>query len=367
MSTRILPAVIAVLVGAALAIVLLVPFVAASYRRRGELGWGRAMLAAGALVYALALVAYVVLPLPAPDEVCPGGVAAVGPQLRPFEFVLDVAKYQVANPLRNPAIQQVLFNVALFVPLGAFLRYLGRRSVLVATAAGFGVSLLIEVTQLTGDWFLYPCPYRLFDVDDLIANTTGALLGALAGPLLRFVPGQRLHTAAPGEPRPITIPRRLLGVLCDLLGVWLTGAVLTVALRMVLLLTGDDLVPAPVWLAPVEAALGGWLPWLALFVVVPMIGRGGTVGQRAVLLRPAMPDGEVPGRGRLVARSILGVGGYVLLQAADTTGGLAFLWGLVSLIGIVRSTGRRGIAGRLTGTVLVDRRSEMSLAQPTSR
>jgi glycopeptide antibiotics resistance protein len=367
MSARIMPAVIAVMAGAALAVVLLVPFVAASYRRRGELGWGRALLAAGALVYALALVAYVVLPFPTVDEVCSGGVAAAGPQLRPFAFVRDVAKYQVANPLRNPAIQQVLFNVALFVPLGAFLRYLGRRSVLVATVAGFAVSLLIEVTQLTGDWFLYPCPYRLFDVDDLIANTTGALLGALAGPLLRFVPGQRLHVAAPGEPRPVTIPRRLLGVLCDLLGVWLTGAVLTVALRTVLLITVDDLAPEPGWLAPVETVLGGWLPWIVLFVVVPMIGRGGTVGQRAVLLRPAMPDGSVPGRGRLLARSVLGVGGYVLLQAADLTGGLAFLWGLVSLIGIWRSLGRRGIAGRLTGTVLVDRRSVAAVVQPASR
>jgi hypothetical protein len=143
--------------------------------------------------------------------------------------------------------------------------------------------------------------------------------------------------------------------------------VLTVALRMVLLLTGDDLVPPPVWLAPAEAALGGWLPWLALYVLVPIIGRGGTVGQRAVLLRPALPDGEVPGRGRLLARSILGVGGYVLLQAADLTGGLAFLWGLVSLIGIGRSVGRRGIGGRLTGTVLVDRRAVVPVAQPMSR
>ncbi|MGI5130336.1 VanZ family protein [Pseudonocardia sp. CA-107938] len=362
MGTRIMPAVIAVLAGTALAVVLLVPFVAASYRRRGELGWGRALLAAGALVYALALVAYVLLPLPTTDTVC-----AAGPQLRPFAFLGDVAKYHVGNPLRNPAIQQVLFNVAPFVPLGAFLCYLGRRSIVVATVAGFGVSLLVECTQLTGDWFLYPCPYRLFDVDDLIANTAGALLGAAAGPLLRFVPGQRLHAAPPGEPRPVTVARRLLGVLCDLLGAWLTGAVLTVVLRTVLLLTGDDIAPGPVWLAPVEAALGGWLPWLVLFVVVPMIGRGGTVGQRAVLLRPALPDGEVPGRARLLARSVVGVGGYVLLQVADAAGGFAALWGVMSLVGIWRSLGHRGIAGRLTGTLLVDRRAAVPVNQPTSR
>ena len=42
---------------------------------------------------------------------------------------------------------------------------------------GFGLSLTVELTQLTGLWGLYPCPYRQFDVDDLILNTTGVALG----------------------------------------------------------------------------------------------------------------------------------------------------------------------------------------------
>ena len=42
---------------------------------------------------------------------------------------------------------------------------------------GFLASLLIEVTQLTGIFGLYPCAYRFFEVDDLITNTTGTLLG----------------------------------------------------------------------------------------------------------------------------------------------------------------------------------------------
>ncbi|SHJ95545.1 Glycopeptide antibiotics resistance protein [Pseudonocardia thermophila] len=365
MTVRIVPAVIAVVAGAGLAMVLLVPYVAASYRRRGELGWGRALLAAAALVYALALVAYVLLPLPSVEEACRSAAAAAGAQLRLFAFVDDVARYAVANPLRNPAIQQVLFNVALFVPLGAFLRHLGGRSVAVATLVGFGVSLLVEFTQLTGVWFLFPCPYRLFDVDDLLANTAGALLGASAGPLLRYVPGQRRDAAPPTQPRPVTVSRRLLGVLCDLLGVWLTGAVLMVVLRAVLLLAGESLAPPPQWLAPVEAVLGGWLPWLLLFVIVPSAGTGGTLGQRAVLLRPAFPDGAVPGPGLRLARSLLGVGGYVLLQNVEQSGGLAFLWGLVGLVGIVCSTGHRGVGGWLTGTVLLDRRA--GAAAPADR
>jgi glycopeptide antibiotics resistance protein len=348
------PALIAVLGGAALAFVLFVPFVAASYRRRGEFGWGRALLAGASLVYALALVAYTLLPFPQVDEgFCSTRIAQAGAQTQPFAWIGDMAAFDVADPLRNPALLQVLMNVALFVPLGMFLRHLGGRSVVVATLAGLGVSALIECTQLTGNWFLYPCPYRLFDVDDLIANTAGAFLGALAAPLLRIVPGQRL-TAAPGAPRPVTIPRRLLGILCDVLGAWLTGAVLVAGVHGIVLVSGGS-EQAP-WIRALDQVLGSWVPLVALFVIVPMLGHGGTVGQRAVLLRPALPDGAVPSRARLLARSLLGVGGYLLLQAADAEG-LSSLWGLVSLVGLFVIAERRGIGGVLTSTIMLDRRA----------
>lgn len=348
------PALLAVVGGAALALLLFVPFVAASYRRRGELGWGRALLAGASLVYALALVAYTLLPFPTVDEgFCDSRIARAGAQTQPFAWIDDMAAFDVANPLRNPALLQVLMNVALFVPLGMFLRHLGGRSVLVATLAGLGVSALIECTQLTGDWFLYPCPYRLFDVDDLIANTVGAFVGGLAAPLLRIVPGQRL-TADPGAPRPVTIGRRLLGVLCDLLGTWLTGAFLVACVHGIVLVTGGS-EQAPAILA-LDRLLGSWVPVVLLYVIVPMLGRGGTVGQRAVLLRPALPDGTVPSRARLLARSLLGVGGYLLLQAAGADG-LSSLWGFVGLVGLVAIAERRGVGGVLTSTVMLDRRA----------
>lgn len=47
--------------------------------------------------------------------------------------------------------------------------------------AGAAVSLLTETAQLTGIFGLYPCSYRLFDVDDLLLNTGGAGLGFALG------------------------------------------------------------------------------------------------------------------------------------------------------------------------------------------
>lgn len=97
--------------------------------------------------------------------------------------------------------------------------------------------------------------------------------------------------------------------------------------------------------------------WLVLFVAVPMLGRGGTIGHRTVLLRPVHADGRTPSRVRLLARSLAGIGGFLLLQSVgDGAAGLASLWGLVSLVGIVRTHEHRGIGGVWTRTVLADRR-----------
>jgi hypothetical protein len=55
--------------------------------------------------------------------------------------------------------------------------------------SGFIFSLLCEITQITGLFFIYPAPYRVFDIDDLIINTLGAVVGYLIFPLLsRILP-----------------------------------------------------------------------------------------------------------------------------------------------------------------------------------
>jgi glycopeptide antibiotics resistance protein/uncharacterized RDD family membrane protein YckC len=323
-----------------------------------------ALLAAASLVYALAVVAYALLPLPDVDAgFCASRIATAGPQLHPLQFLSDIRTEQVRAGVRglfgNPAVLQVAFNVALFVPLGALVRYLGRRSVVVTTLAGFAVSLFIEVTQLTGNWFLYPCPYRLFDIDDLIANTAGALVGAVAAPLLRFVPGQGGQAADPDAPRPVTTGRRLLGVVCDLLGFWLAGGVVAALLNAVSLALAGEWLPASRSGGPATGTM--WAVWAALFVVLPMLGRGGTLGQRVVLLHPVLPDGDGrrPSRGRLLARSLAGTGGFLLLHNIGGGGAaLGLLWGLICLVGVIRTRDHRGIAGVWTGTVLRDRRPE---------
>ncbi len=87
-------------------------------------------------------------------------------QLVPFQWIADTFRDG------QIAFDQMTLNVLLFVPLGAMLMFWGRRSIGQAALIGYGVSLLIEGSQLL--W-----ANRIFDVDDLITNTTGTALGWL--------------------------------------------------------------------------------------------------------------------------------------------------------------------------------------------
>ena len=49
--------------------------------------------------------------------------------------------------------------------------------------ASFCLSLFFELTQLSGLYFIYPRPYRLFDVNDLVTNTLGGIIGFVVTPL----------------------------------------------------------------------------------------------------------------------------------------------------------------------------------------
>ncbi|WP_035696793.1 VanZ family protein [Glycomyces tenuis] len=345
MSGQVFPAFAAMVLGVLLGIVLFVPFVVVQYRRRGRLTLRRTLLWSGFLLYCLALWTYTLLPLPSPDE-----IVCAPAQLRPFQFVHDIFDYPAGSAgelARNPAIMQVALNVMLFVPLGFFVRLIWRRGFAVATAAGFATSLAIETTQLTGVWGLYPCSYRLFDVDDLMANTAGALLGGLLSVALRPWLSDRSAPAEATKPRPVTVPRRLLVMLCDVLSVWLLGGFAGVLVNVWRLyaLNAD---PATLDQGPANIAATA-VPLVVIGAVVLATGR--TVGDLAVLIRW---EGGVRPRalGRLL-RYLGGIGGWQLLVLASP---LDLLFVLASVIVLLSAHGRGGLPGVVSRMRPVDAR-----------
>ncbi|MEZ5090224.1 MAG: VanZ family protein [Micropruina sp.] len=270
MPTFAVSALLAVLGGVVVIVVGFVPYVAWSYRRRGVFGFGHAFLAGCTAVYALALWTYTILPLPDPATICRRVPA---PQLRPFQFVADIGEAMATGGPVRAVVAQVVLNVVLFVPLGMLARHLFRRGFVVTVLLGLGTSLLIEVTQLTGNWGLYPCAYRLFDVDDLIANTGGAALGFLAAPVLRLVPGQR--TLDVRLPRPVTTgraaghgPGRQPGAAVRVAGLASAGFLLLASGA----LDSVRISEAAGWVPPSLSLLFG----VVLLVGVPLLGHGAT-------------------------------------------------------------------------------------------
>ena len=86
---------------------------------------------------------------------------------------------------------QLFFNVAMFIPLGFFTAGCLRWGLRATALSGFALSSFIELSQLTGNWGLAGFTYRTFDVDDIVNNTAGAVLGAVCVWVVRAIQKRR--------------------------------------------------------------------------------------------------------------------------------------------------------------------------------
>jgi len=139
-------------------------------------------------VYTMALAGLTVAPA---YEVAVTCSRRVGGELRavPFDAIAQILEAHRAGAtgigllIAWPTLQ-LIANIVLFVPLGAILRGVFRLDVTTALAMGVMLSVLIEATQYTGAWGLYPCGVRIADIDDVFSNSVGAWIGAMLAPLL---------------------------------------------------------------------------------------------------------------------------------------------------------------------------------------
>lgn len=98
--------------------------------------------------------------------------------------VLRLDPFHTLTARTGFALVQAALNTALFVPLGLILRGVLRLDATASVATGMLLSALIELTQYTGAFGIYPCGVRIADIEDLLANTLGALVGVLLAPLM---------------------------------------------------------------------------------------------------------------------------------------------------------------------------------------
>ncbi len=333
--------------GVVIGVLLFVPFVAISYRRRGGLSVGRSMLWIAALVYFCAIWTYTLFPLPDPDA-----LRCVGTNTDVWQAVRDVqGARDRGHPFTDPATLQLALNVLLFMPLGALLRIIGGRGLPTALVVGAGVSLFVETTQVTGMWWIYDCAYRVFDVDDLITNTSGAVLGSVVALVVpRRMRGMDRRSGSEFA-RPVTKSRRLVGAVCDVLGAAILAALVSIGAQLWLEYVADD--HAAVLAGDLASTLGAAVPAVVWFAVVVATGR--SVGDLCVEL--AYRGGPMPVPVMRVMRFVGGVGMYygltLLPHPWDSS---AWVFAGASALILVTTSNGRGLPSILSGASLVDSR-----------
>ena len=133
-------------------------------RRAGSLHLGREIVVNFFFVYACFVFSYTFFPI----DIVLYGFDPNAANLIPLVQTIRFLRY-----LEDPfVIRNLLGNLVLLAPVGIFLPLLFRKSrkFTVVLATGFLVTLSIEVFQLL-------LPFRVFDIDDLIINTIGVVLG----------------------------------------------------------------------------------------------------------------------------------------------------------------------------------------------
>ena len=120
--------------------------------------------------YLSCVFALVFLPLPSLEE---AAELVYQVELMPMHCLVDACK----DPVKGTLV--ILFNILMTVPFGMFLKFyfgLDAKRVLLYSLA---LTTLIEFGQFSGLFFLFKGSYRLFEVDDLLLNTAGGMLGYL--------------------------------------------------------------------------------------------------------------------------------------------------------------------------------------------
>lgn len=298
------------------ALLLAVPYALYQYRRFGAISIWKTFVVFTFILYCLCAVSLIVFPLPADHSAVVE--SARTPQLHPFhviEQIRETTDFSLGDrstwgpALRSPVVYEAIFNVMLTVPLGAYLCYLFRCRWWMALLIGMATTLLFETSQLTGLFGLYAHPYRLFDVDDLILNTTGTMLGFwLMIPLAWALPSMdevNEQARERGSSR-VSLTRRVLAAVVDL-----TVLVVFFVLAWIVLSPTDAQIAKALAVDPSRAGaktlafrfIGGLFadPMSALllalgigavlFAVIPMASKGRTIGKALVGIRIVKANG----------------------------------------------------------------------------
>lgn len=209
----------------AIAIIFTIPYLIYNYKKYGSIMSLRLWIIYSFILYMLITYCLIILPLPSAEKA--QALRGHHLQLNPLDFIFDIiknTKIDLNHPksfltiFNNWGFLTTIFNIFMTLPFGFYLRYYFQNNLKQVLIKTFLLSLFFELTQLSGLYFIYQGNYRLFDVDDLITNTLGGLLGfLLAGALIKFLPTRaEIDQKSYDRSQKISLLRRFIAMFFDI-------------------------------------------------------------------------------------------------------------------------------------------------------
>ena len=228
-----------VLIFPIIACFITMPYAIWMYRKYGSINFTKALIVYSFILYLECCFFLVNLPLPEIGSVHTRYIDMIN--LQPFKFVLDFIK---DNPLKiseqatylraikHGTFYVPVFNILMLVPFGIYLRYYFKCSLKKTIALTALLSLIFELIQLSGLFFIYNGPYRLCDIDDIIQNTLGGIIGYYIGGIVSLILPkiEKLDEEALKKGKEVPGLRRMLAFLIDIFIINIINAILKVML-----------------------------------------------------------------------------------------------------------------------------------------
>lgn len=284
-----------------LALLPLIPYYI-RHRKRGVANPLRLLSFCSLVFYSIISWYFVILPMPSEELLATMEPAKANwIPLSYFRELSEVTGFDIMehstyfSAIGSSFALQYWFNILLMVPLGMFMRYLFNLDAKRTAIICFSTTLLFEIAQLTGVFFLFSKSYRSFDVDDLLCNFAGGMLGYwMMGRMHPFV--ERIEakaTAAYRNGTTISLLRRLSAFIIDIGIVWGLE-------RLIRMISGANPLTSDMY------TTANFVVLMFLYTVIStVLLKGATLGKWMLRFRVCRTGGEKAPIWRLILRYVI--------------------------------------------------------------
>ena len=259
-----------------IAAVFTMPYAIYQYNRHGSVSKLRTLIIYSFILYML--IAFFMVSLPLPDR-----ASTVGNRWQDHLNLIPCRQiwlywrnraFNIKNIrayMKSMSLWQLLFNILLTVPFGVYMRYYFKLDLKRTILFSFLLSLFYETSQLTALFGIYPGPYRLADVEDLICNTMGGAVGWQVAYMFMVVLPSRdeIDASCRAECRKVTGMRRIWSVLFDYMCSDFLFGVLAGGLAILLPKSINDVI---------YGALYNWTFFCLFSLIQVILTKGSTLG-----------------------------------------------------------------------------------------